>query len=180
MEDIFACCKTGDLATVQRLLENGTTAVDVQNKSLETPLFVASSSGKLDVVELLTQKSSDIDKSNEDGWSPLFIAAANGHGLVVSHLLKNKASVNIQSTRGITPLWMSRSRSHKDVEKILLENGADTNQTVKVCLPLPTKKKRVKNSFFEKKRISKHWGNHSLHFHPLLSFSFLTRHSSSV
>ncbi|KAF8546991.1 ankyrin, partial [Imleria badia] len=67
------------------LLECGVD-VDIWNGSDETSLYLASGSGKLDIVCFLVEDGADVNIQHDNLWSPLHIAAANGH-LEIAELL---------------------------------------------------------------------------------------------
>lgn len=81
--------------------------VDIQNKSGETPLFLAIRSRIFADVEILVNSSANVNVQNTDGDTPLHINISNykiqTHG-ITQLLVKANANANIQNKLGQTPL----------------------------------------------------------------------------
>ncbi|KAG9398919.1 hypothetical protein AC1031_014003 [Aphanomyces cochlioides] len=93
----------------------------------QTPLYVASRAGHLDVVnELLTQGAS-VNVRNEYGQTPLYEASLQGHSDVVKELLARGASVDTTDEFGRTPLFVAVWKGHLGVVKELLTQYASVD-----------------------------------------------------
>jgi ankyrin repeat protein len=86
-EQLVDACKSGDLATVRKLLDEG---VDVNWKDRwgYTGLNLASLQGLLETVELLLDRGTQIDNQNKDGWTSLMEASSFGRVDCVRLLLE--------------------------------------------------------------------------------------------
>jgi ankyrin repeat protein len=95
----------------------------------DTPIFVAASAGRVDVVRLLLlQKKIHINKFNKKGMTALWIAAQNGHTEVVNALCKAGANIDLSNHNNTSPLFMAVQQNHVSVIKILLAAGAKLEQ----------------------------------------------------
>ena len=70
----------------------------------QSPLFIASTKGNLEIVHLLLEAGAEKDEVSDSGASPLFMACKNNHLKVVQLLLKVKADTNKARRDGATPL----------------------------------------------------------------------------
>jgi ankyrin repeat protein len=103
------------------------------NYARDTPIFVASTYGKLSVVEMLINYEVDVKKKNSMGYTPLhqavFFDESQMNHLkiieIIKLLLDHGANVNAQNKHGTTPLHAAAIQGKKDMVLILLLNGAD-------------------------------------------------------
>jgi ankyrin repeat protein len=70
--------------------------VNAFNQNGETPLYVASSKGLLDIVDILLENGADIDKETTNGSTPLYAAAEAGYTGIVEFLMEHGANVTDQ------------------------------------------------------------------------------------
>ncbi|MBN3803993.1 ankyrin repeat domain-containing protein, partial [Paraburkholderia sp. Ac-20336] len=104
------------------LVANPKTNIEIEDKSGENALMMASLVGDINFVNLLLAKDAEVNKK---GWAPLHYAAANGHDDIVKLLLDHSAYVDAGSPNGTTPLMMAARGGHMSTLKLLLDNGAD-------------------------------------------------------
>ncbi len=97
-------------------------------------LFVASHTGRSDIVKLLVDAGADLNQTWH-GVTPLFQASQNGHTEVVQVLVKAGADLN-QTWNGATPLSQASQNGHAKVVQVLVDAGADLNQTWNGATPL--------------------------------------------
>ena len=76
------------------------------------PLFIASQSGHLEVVCLLSDAGADKDIALQGGATPLFIASQGGHLEVVCLLFDAGADKDIAMQGGATPLLVASQQGH--------------------------------------------------------------------
>jgi len=100
--------------------------VEARSPNDRTPLLEASTTGQLDIVDVLLNHGADINSGDNTGWSPLYWASTGGHANVVQFLLERGAEVNAQTTYlKRTALYTASDRGHLEVVRILLAHGAD-------------------------------------------------------
>lgn len=124
-------CFSGDLNTVQILLQHTTHAVNStvsyfgkQHYELE-PLIIACKLGHLDIAkELLQAGYGENVKGRYD--TPLTAACAKGDLAVVEKLIGVGADVNL-SVKNKTPLIEACAKGHINIVKYLIGKGADVN-----------------------------------------------------
>lgn len=125
-------CFSGDLNTVQILLQHTTHAVNStvsyfgkQHYELE-PLIIACKLGHLDIARDLLEAGYHANvKGRYD--TPLTAACAKGDLAVVEELIRvREADVNL-SVKNKTPLIEACAKGHKDIVKYLIRNGAEVN-----------------------------------------------------
>ena len=134
----------GDVDAVQTCLDNGA-SVNCQFKDdLYTPLHTACSSGtttgSIDVLQLLLEEGADPNASNKWKETPLLIAANNGHRLGVAALLKHGADPSLCSEAGWSALTFAAHKGYDDIVALLLRAGAPVNSRVTEDLSTPLQK----------------------------------------
>jgi len=126
--DLRYACKNGNIVEVKKIIESGN--IDINQGAIHhgpTPLMMASSKGKIDVVQLLLEKGANPNICDGVGDSALLYAISKGDDSIVKLLLDNGADVNVISQFGYTPLILASTLSHFNIVKLLLEYGANVN-----------------------------------------------------
>mmetsp|Transcript_14160 Transcript_14160/g.39174 ORF Transcript_14160/g.39174 Transcript_14160/m.39174 type:complete len:1444 (+) Transcript_14160:147-4478(+) len=134
----------GDADAVELCLENGA-SVNCQFKDdLYTPLHTAcssgSSTGSMEVLEILLERGADCNACNKWRETPLLIAANNGHRLGVASLLKHGADPSLCSEAGWSALTFAAHKGYDDIVALLLRAGAPVNSRVSEDLSTPLHK----------------------------------------
>jgi ankyrin repeat protein len=68
--------------------------LNTADKDGDTPLYIASQNGHLEVQRDLLKHGADVKTADKDGDTPLYIAIQNGYFEVLRNLLKIGAGVN--------------------------------------------------------------------------------------
>jgi len=72
---------------VKYLVEEGKAAVEIALNNVETPHYVASHDGKLEVAKFLVEEGKpEVGKATNDGETPLHIAKSKGYEGIVRNL----------------------------------------------------------------------------------------------
>ncbi len=98
---------------------------DREDKQGTSPLSIAASEGRTEVVALLLANGVAANSTGRNGMSPLLMAAANGHAATVQRLLAAGATANATGAFGNTPLIVATRNGHLPVVKLLLAAGAN-------------------------------------------------------
>jgi ankyrin repeat protein len=99
-------------------------AVDERNENQQTPLFLASRGGRLEVAKFLLKAGAESMHLDCLERSSLHGASGNGH-YEVTKLLLDKADVDAKDVRRWTPLHMASNTGKHTVVELLLEHEAD-------------------------------------------------------
>lgn len=96
---------------------------DVNARGLKTylgasPIFLASSVGAIEVMEMLLRSGADINLANVQGVTPL-MDAAYGSLSMVKLLLKHGANPGLRDENGNTAIKIARREEQKEIVKVL-------------------------------------------------------------
>ncbi|CAM9510965.1 unnamed protein product, partial [Hapterophycus canaliculatus] len=91
----------------------------------------ASTSGNVDVINLLLKNGADVSVTDKDGVTTLMSAASHGHAQACKVLLDAGSPLDTKASSGGTALMFAAAAGYTDVVTLLLDRGADANATVK-------------------------------------------------
>jgi ankyrin repeat protein len=112
----------GETERVKAMLDASPEVVSVRDAKGLTPLQVAASRGKDQVVQLLLEHGADINGPSPDAaWTPLVFASYRGHIGAVMVLLEHGAD---PSEKQGNPIHYAGQRGHKEICKLLVAHGA--------------------------------------------------------
>ncbi|KAH9069622.1 ankyrin repeat-containing domain protein [Lactarius deliciosus] len=117
--------KFGHFDSVQLLMQHGADA----RTDLQRLLFLASSSGNVQIVELFIQLRGDVGARDGKHKTPLHLASSSPSRRSGDTLILNGADVNARDENQSTPLHLASMSAFQkdDVVQVLIENGADVN-----------------------------------------------------
>jgi len=118
---LMKASKEGHADTVALLLDMGAQIESKDPESSSTPLILASSLGRKEVVHLLLSKPIDINATNKNRASALMSACANGHRDIAELLLRANADCSLVDQFGRTALVIASQQNHKNVVEVLLQ-----------------------------------------------------------
>jgi ankyrin repeat protein len=101
---LCSAASSGDVAEVERLLDNGLADVNERDGRDRTPLHYAASCGQKDTARLLIEKGANIEARDYWEETPLHAAANYGKIEVVRLLVANGANVDAKGRLAGTPL----------------------------------------------------------------------------
>jgi len=118
--------KKSDFATVQRLLQQGT-SVNASGSDGSTALHWATESNDPEMTRLLLKAGADVKRANRYGMTPLHLAAVNGNALLIRELLDAGADANAVLPEGETVLMTAARTGSAESLKLLLDRGAQVD-----------------------------------------------------
>ncbi len=86
--------------------------VDARTYDNDTALTIASSMGRIKIVEVLLDNGADVNAYNNDGNTALINASENGHKEVVEMLLEKGADLDASNNLGKTALMTASENGH--------------------------------------------------------------------
>lgn len=117
----------GDMALVERLLDETPELVNTIDDDASFPLGKAAKNGDVGTATILIEHGANVNATNEFGAGYALIAASlGGHLAVVQLLLEHGADIhfNISGPRW-TPLHCAAWRGHTELVSFLIDEGAD-------------------------------------------------------
>ena len=125
-ERLIKSTRKGSVEEVGRLLKSGVNP----NFGIETPLLIAASYARGDLVQVLLDAGAKPDKADWNGRTPLHLAVNKGQPDVVRILIQGGADPNRTDKKGKTPLRYAimAFKYSFSVIQILVDGGADLNK----------------------------------------------------
>ena len=102
-DTIWSAAKTGDLAAIERHLQDGADINGIDPTFGQTPLVWAALVGQLEAVDWLLQNGAAVNGRTKDGGTPLHAAAFLGQVEVAKLLLQHRADIEAKNDNGDTP-----------------------------------------------------------------------------
>ena len=113
---------------VDALIKAPNINLNVRNAHGQTPLHLASMSGREQSARLLINAGADINISDNGQWTALHRAAFNGHSFIVGELIKAPhVHLNVRNENGHTPLHVAVMSDITLSARLLIDAGADIN-----------------------------------------------------
>ena len=155
---IHAACMGGQETVVQILLHEDVDII-VQNKHLETPLWISCSAGHANIVTLLLdnlsklnidvlQRIKYINQGDVHKKTPLMLCASLAHNTIISTLLQHHASVNSRDLFHNTALHLAtEAKNEEGVRLLMQQDGVRTKMRNKdglLAVDIAKKKKLLK------------------------------------
>jgi ankyrin repeat protein len=125
---MYRAVMTGNEAILRLLLENGANTTFKSYYNDETPLSIAITMQKLNVVKILVDYGADIELESEFSQTALQRAADIGNE-AISQLLVERGA-NVVGNEFQRPLTLAATSGNANITKILLNAGADTEARV--------------------------------------------------
>jgi ankyrin repeat protein len=114
----------GHLQAVNLLLQR--TDVNVQDKDGYSPLFLATRSENIPIIEALINRGANVNARNKLGNTPLYEAVRRANLAMVKLLYNKGADLDVQNIYGWAPLHLAVGGC-KEIVNYLVARGADIN-----------------------------------------------------
>lgn len=92
-----------------------------------TPLWTASTLGRLEFVKMLVSQGANIEHTTDSKSSPLRGAAFDGHCNVCEFLINKGADIDKPNQVGQSPLTIAAAMQKRECVQLLIDRGADVN-----------------------------------------------------
>lgn len=112
--------RNNNLAMVDMLIANRASP-NRRNNYGDTPVLLAASQGKTDIVKHLVAAGAEI---NAPGWTPLHYAVYGGHAELAEYLLAAGADVERRAPNQRTTLMIAAQVGNLPMSKLLVQHGA--------------------------------------------------------
>ncbi|XP_071223451.1 histone-lysine N-methyltransferase EHMT2-like isoform X2 [Salvelinus alpinus] len=134
---LHVAAQRGLLEVCYMLVQAGA-KLDIQDKSMRTPLLEAIVNNHVEVTRYLVQSGACVYHTEEDGYTGLHHAAKLGSLDIVTLLLETgQVDINAQDSGGWTPIIWAAEHKHIKVIRALLNRGADVtlkDKEMNACL----------------------------------------------
>ncbi|WWC97125.1 hypothetical protein V866_004003 [Kwoniella sp. B9012] len=117
----------GQPGLIRSLLSEDPKLVNSKDEDGRTPLHWASTTGNLNVLQLILSYHPDLESRDSMGWTALIIASASNQVEVVRELLEAGAQVDAMNEKGQTALHYAASKGNVSIGRLLISRGADIN-----------------------------------------------------
>ena len=126
--DFMKAVKTGNLPIVAQLSEAG---VDLEQEDLvgNTPLMLAASGGKANIVRYLLSLAVSTTHTNQEKATALSLAARKGHaGCVAALLDADPSQVAVPEGLGRTPILLAAAGGHEECLRLLCQQETELHR----------------------------------------------------
>ena len=114
--ELFTAIKSGDTATVEKLLDQDRALVDARDEKGISPLLIALYHGKNDIATAILRREPKLN---------VFEASAAGDAARVREMVGDRAQANAVSPDGYSALGLAAFFKRREVVRYLLDQGAD-------------------------------------------------------
>lgn len=124
--DIFVCCKKGDLAALEKMILANPCSIDEKDPNMDfnTLLHIAVENDHVDICRFLLSKNANVSERNKRGCTPLHICC----NIAIAELLMfSGADKDARDALGNTPLIYAATSNRVDVCQFLIKSGANPN-----------------------------------------------------
>ncbi len=117
---------TGEVALVDKLLNDGADIEARDGESRGTALIWAAFHGHREVVKLLIKRGADVNAASAGGLTPLLLACVQGHISAVKLLLEGGANLDVKSADGLSPLEVALKKQNRELVDTLVGYAGKT------------------------------------------------------
>lgn len=130
-QQLFKAIKNGDVAKVQKFINEGADIHATNKKDGRTPLHYAAYHSQ-EIVKLLIEAGADVHAIDQYGRTPLHSSVDAYHGVETANLLLEEgADINATDKTNETPLHRAATADKPKMVKFLIDKGANIHELVK-------------------------------------------------
>ncbi len=122
-EDLSLAIRQGNLAAVRAIVEKNPALVTSADNAGFTPLHIAATAGRVDIVEYLLDRGADIEARTAGGQTPLFQTVPLVSQKAFVYLLERGANLNARDNEGKTILQFALSWQRPSMVDLILGRG---------------------------------------------------------
>ena len=127
-QPIHWACSGGQDMVLYYLVNSHNASIHEADDAGWTPLIIAASAGRDQIVENLLRQYADVNHVTSTGHTALLYAASKNRFNIAKLLIDAGADVNVQEqTTGASPLHRAASLGHMKIATLLLDNKAKVN-----------------------------------------------------
>jgi ankyrin repeat protein len=116
----------GDLAAVQRLLDDGAD-VNERDERGRTAVTAAALVDRVDIAKVLIDAGADVDLQDSDRNNPLLVTGETGSVAMLREVLRAEPNLGATNRYGGIAIIPASDRGHVDLVRALLETDIDVN-----------------------------------------------------
>ena len=105
-------CGLGNVDAAKQMISND---VNMAYSDGQTPLYIASARGHLEIVKMLIASGALLDIADKLGSTHLYSASKNGHLEIVKMLIASGALLDEANNNGWTPLYIASENGHLEI-----------------------------------------------------------------
>lgn len=122
MASLAGVTKEDDKETARKMFRAGDVNKQVDDTG-QSPLMLAVSRGRMEMVEICLEAGADINAADEDGSTALMCACEHGHLNIAKRLLlEPECDPSIEDNEGSTALSIAMQRNFKDLALLIYGN----------------------------------------------------------
>ena len=121
--DLSLAIRQGDLDKVRAIVEKSPALVTSADHSGFTPLHIAATAGRVEIIAFLLQRGADIEARTPGGQTPLFQTVPFGSGQAFDYLLERGAKLDAKDASGKTILQFALAWRRPAMARLILARG---------------------------------------------------------
>tara|TARA_B100000378_G_scaffold241486_1_gene210290 strand:+ start:33911 stop:34552 length:642 start_codon:yes stop_codon:yes gene_type:complete len=124
-QTIFDAARSGDITTLETILNKDATAVNQQDSKGYTPLILTVYNNQANAVAYLLEKGANVNAQDYSGNTALMGTAFKGYTAIAEKLLAYDAAVAVMNFNQATALTFAATFGANDIAALLLAHGAN-------------------------------------------------------
>jgi hypothetical protein len=129
--EIHKAVLTGDLDTINNLINSSADIINAKNDIGWTPLHTAIRNNKIETAKYLIEKGADVNAKDRNGQTPLHFAVESGQNDIIELIINktNASTINVADNNGENALSLAQKTNQTIIADRLLKKGAQPPST---------------------------------------------------